>query len=61
MTVELVNVTREALLAHRDDLLRQIPDLDDLRRRADEHAVTPDERDLMIELEEVEFLLGDDG
>ncbi|MFC5993540.1 hypothetical protein ACFQE5_04830 [Pseudonocardia hispaniensis] len=61
MTVELVPLTREELLARRRAILREVPDLAELHRRADTHAITPDERDLLIELEEVDFLLGDGG
>lgn len=61
MTVEVVSLSRGELETHRARLLAEITDPADLRRRAVEHAITPDERDLLIELEEVEFLLGDDA
>jgi hypothetical protein len=61
MTVEVVTYTRDELLKQRGEILRKIPDLDELRSRAERHAETPDERDLLIDLREVDFLLGDDG
>lgn len=61
MTAELVQVSHESLLAHRRTILEQVPDVADLRRRSHSGRVTPDERDLMLDLEEVDFLLGDDG
>jgi hypothetical protein len=61
MTVELVSLTRDELEKRRAELLAGVADPADLRRRAAAHAITPDERDVLIELEEVEFLLGDDA
>jgi hypothetical protein len=61
MTVELIPVSRDELLRRRAAILARIPDLAEFRRRAAEHAITPDERDVLIEREEVDFLLGDDG
>jgi hypothetical protein len=61
MTAELISVSRDELQQRRRELLQKVADVDDLRRRADEHALTPDERDVLIELEEVDFLLGNDG
>ena len=61
MTAELVQVTRDELRARRRQILNQMADVEDIRRRARADLVTPDERDLLLELEEVDFLLGDDG
>ncbi|WP_219415487.1 hypothetical protein [Pseudonocardia nigra] len=61
MTAEVVTMSREDLQQRRRELLARIPDERVLRQRAREHAITPDERDVLIELEEVDFLLGDDG
>jgi hypothetical protein len=61
MTAELITMSREDLQRRREAILARIPDVAALRRRATDHAITPDERDVLIELEEVDFLLGDDG
>jgi hypothetical protein len=61
MTAELITVSREELQQRRMAILARVPDVDALRQRAVDHAITPDERDVLIELEEVDFLLGDDG
>jgi hypothetical protein len=61
MTAELVQVSRDELRARRREILDRMTDVDDIRRRARADLVTPDERDLLLELEEVDFLLGDDG
>jgi hypothetical protein len=61
MTAELVQVSRDELRARRREILDQMTDVDDIRWRARADMVTPDERDLLLELEEVDFLLGDDG
>lgn len=62
MTAEVVQVTREQLEDRHRQIVRRIGgDLTDLRQHAEDHVLTPDERDLLIELEEVEFLLGDDA
>lgn len=62
MTAELHEVTRAELLERRRTALRDlgIPE-DELRQRALEHVLTPEERDTMAALEEIDFLLGDDG
>lgn len=61
MTVDLVTMTHAELERRRDALLRQIADPASLRDRADRDAISADERDLLTALDEVEFLLGDDG
>jgi hypothetical protein len=62
MTVELIEVTPAQLQRQRADILSRLPvPLSELRRRAADHVATPDERELLIELEEVDFLLGDDA
>jgi len=61
MTAELVQVSRDELRARRREILDRMTDVEDIRRRARADLVTPDERDLLLELEEVDFLLGDDG
>jgi hypothetical protein len=61
MTVDLVNMTHSELERRRDALLVQIADPASLRDRADRDAISADERDLLTALDEVEFLLGDDG
>jgi hypothetical protein len=62
MTVELIDVTRHELQRRRAAILARIgTPLDELRRRAADHVATPEEREVLIELEEVDFLLGDDA
>jgi hypothetical protein len=62
MTAELYEVTRGQLEERRRVVLARlsIPERE-LRRRAAEHVLTPDERDALTELEEIDFLLGDDA
>lgn len=62
MTAELVHLTRDQLLERRRLILGRI-DVDELtlRERAQDHALTPEERDALLELEAVTFLLGDDA
>lgn len=62
MTAELVHLTREQLLERRQNILARI-DTDEptLSKRAKDHALTPEERDALLELEAVSFLLGDDA
>ncbi len=62
MTAELYEVTRKQLADRRSAALARldIPE-DELRQRAVEHVLTPEERDALIELEEIDFLLGDDA
>ena len=61
MTAELVHLTRDQLLDRRRALLARI-DIDEstLLRRAKDHALTPEERDALLEVEAVRFLLGED-
>ena len=61
MTAELVHLTRDQLLERRRGVLARI-DIDEttLLQRAKEHALTPEERDALLELEAVRFLLGED-
>lgn len=62
MTAELYEVTREQLTEQRRAALARlgVPE-HDLRQRAAEHVLTPEERDTLTELEEIDFLLGDDA
>ena len=58
----IIAVSTAELRKRRADIVRRLGgDLDELRARSDKHAVTPDERDLLLELEEVDFLLGADA
>ncbi|MGH3874118.1 MAG: hypothetical protein ACRDSR_21895 [Pseudonocardiaceae bacterium] len=61
MTAELYEVTREQLTERRRVALARldIPE-HELRQRAVDHVLTPEERDALTELEEIDFLLGDD-
>ncbi len=63
MTVEVISYTRDQLVERRRAILATISGGDEaeLRRRAEDHSITPEERDTLNELEEVDFLLGDDG
>lgn len=62
MTVELIDVTRAELQSRRDAILSRLDTpLEVLQQRAADHVATPDEREVLIELEEVDFLLGDDA
>lgn len=59
MTAELYEVTREQLTERRRAALARL-DISEraLRQRAVEHVLTPEERDVLNELEEIDFLLG---
>lgn len=60
MTAETVHVSREQLERRRQEIISLVPgDIAELRERAEEHVLTPDERDLLLELEGIEFLLHD--
>ncbi len=60
MTAELYEVTREQLAERRRAALARL-DISEraLCQRADEHVLTPEEREVLNELEEIDFLLGD--
>jgi hypothetical protein len=62
MTAELHEVTREQLVEGRRAALARldIPE-HDLHQRAVEHVLTPEEREVLTELEEIDFLLGEDA
>jgi hypothetical protein len=62
ITAELYEVPREQLVdRQRTALVRlDIPERG-LRQRAIEHVPTPEERDALAELEEIDFLVGDDA
>lgn len=62
MTAELYEVTRDQLTERRRAALARldIPERE-LRERAAEHVLTPEERDTLTELEEIDFLLGEDA
>jgi hypothetical protein len=62
MTAELYEVTREQLTERRCVALARldIPE-HELRQRAADHVLSPEERDALTELEEIDFLLGDDA
>ncbi|RZT84040.1 hypothetical protein EV383_0873 [Pseudonocardia sediminis] len=60
MNAKLVKHTREELLTRRSEIVDlMVPDELTVRARADRGALTPDERDLLLELEGIDFLLGD--
>jgi hypothetical protein len=63
MTAEVVHFTRDELEERRRSIIARIADgdLEALRQRAADHVLTPEERDLLLELREVDFLLGDDA
>lgn len=62
MTAELHEVTREQLEERRRAALARLGISErDLRQRAVEHVLTPEERDVLTELEEIDFLLGEDA
>jgi len=62
MTAELYEVTRDQLTERRCAVLARLDILEDeFRQRAVEHVLTPEERDALAELEEIDFLLGDDA
>lgn len=62
MTAELYEVTREELTERRRVAVKRldIPE-QELHQRAADHVLTPEERDTLAELEEIDFLLGDDA
>ncbi len=60
MTAELYEVTRPQLEERRRAVLTRLDISErELRQRAVEHVLTPEERDALTELEEIDFLLGD--
>lgn len=62
MTAELYEVTRKQLEERRRAALDRLDISErDLCQRASEHVLTPEERDVLTELEEIDFLLGEDG
>lgn len=59
MAPNLLNVTKDELLAKRDTLLaRSGLTREELQERADSHNLHAEEWDLLTELEHIEFLLG---
>lgn len=61
MIPKVVRYTREQLEERRRAIIAEIPGgLEALRRRAASHFLTPEERDVLVDLEGVDFLLGDD-
>ncbi len=62
MTAELFEVTRAQLDERRRVALARLDISEpELLQRAVEHVLTPEERDTLTELEEIDFLLGDDA
>jgi len=61
MTPHFIEVNRQDLDRRRREVIERIglPE-HELRRRAHDHVATPDERDAWSEIEEIDFLLGDD-
>ncbi|MCP2255750.1 hypothetical protein LY13_004532 [Prauserella aidingensis] len=60
MTVDVINVTRDELVADRATLLAQLGlTHDELRRRVIREAATVEERDALDRLDEIAFLLGE--
>lgn len=59
MNARLVRHTRGELLDRRRDIVAQLqPDETAVRRHADRGSLTPAERDLLVELDGIDFLLG---
>ncbi|MGH3797741.1 MAG: hypothetical protein ACRDSP_22955 [Pseudonocardiaceae bacterium] len=62
MTAELYEVTRQQLEERRSAVLERLDiSEDELRQRAAGYVLTPEEREALIELEEIDFLLGGEG
>ncbi|OZM84108.1 hypothetical protein [Pseudonocardia sp. MH-G8] len=62
MNARLVRHTREELEARRRDAVARLdPDERTVRARAEQGTLTPEERDLLLDLEGVDFLLGEDA
>jgi len=59
MAPNVLTVTRDELLAKREQLLARTGlTREQLQERADSYSLTPDEWDLLTELEHIDFLLG---
>lgn len=56
----MIEVTVEELLSRRAELLRALPyeEAELVQRAAEDHAASPDEREVYHELVEIDFLLG---
>lgn len=62
MNAKMVWHTREDLGRRRAQLVERMdPDERTVRARAEQGTLTPEERDLILELEGIDFLLGDDA
>ena len=60
MNARLVKHTREDLEKRRREIVsRMEPNEATVRARGDDGSLTPEERDLLVELEGIDFLLGD--
>jgi hypothetical protein len=59
MAAKLIELTREQLISRRREILSQLGEVRLSGDGAAQNVMTPDERELMIELGEVDFLLGD--
>ncbi|WP_433871872.1 hypothetical protein [Saccharopolyspora sp. CA-218241] len=60
MTVAMIQVTAEQLLARREQLISALPfdEAELVQRAAEDHTASPDEREVYNELVEIDFLLG---
>lgn len=57
----MVSVSREGLIAERDDLLRRLgTSLEEFTSRAEAYALVGDEWEVWSRLQDIDFLLGDD-
>jgi hypothetical protein len=59
MAAKLIEFTRDQLISRRHEIVSQLGDVRPVGEGAAQNVMTPDERELMIELGEVDFLLGD--
>ncbi|MBN9739181.1 MULTISPECIES: hypothetical protein [unclassified Pseudonocardia] len=60
MNARLVRHERSDLVERRREIVERMePDEATVRSRGDNGSLTPEERDLLVELEGIDFLLGD--
>jgi hypothetical protein len=60
MNARLVRHKRSDLVERRREIVERMdPDEATVRARGDDGSLTPEERDLLVELEGIDFLLGD--
>jgi hypothetical protein len=60
MTIAVIQVTPEQLLARRAEVVASLPFGEDelFQRALEDHTASPDEREIYNELVEIDFLLG---